>query len=300
MSIIVNLLRAFLFFQRCKFSYSFVPVIFHLNLLGPIMRTVNTHQFAFGDDEQNFKIVIPPSLEGHTVSISVDPTKGIGTIVVYRHTPDTSDTPHRKDQDAHRTEESDRDPLHESLENWQPFSSPGHLHSPCAHAHGRPASLAFHNHRTSKRPSAPIYEKPEHVIPTPQRSQGVSFSATPTRSKATRTAQDDKSSPHRNINLAYSLGARLQNDSCHNPEPSHSVCGVDDVQNDDPHHPKNTHIPFHRCYPRENVDGDEHPELFAVPRHLRERFPPLSSVGRNAAWYAIVSGFEIGVFCDNW
>ncbi len=261
---------------------------------------VNTVQFALSNRIQTFDVLVPPSSDEHTVSVTVDTTKEVGTIVVYRHSNNV--TFRRQDRDLHRPAESDQN-FQESFERWQPFSS---RNLPASYGSAYDNPLVFHDpgaSESSRQPSAAIHVKQEVTIP--QRSQGGSFSATPTRPKATQTATDvhcNQPSPNRG-NFVYSLGPRYQN-ACRDSQSSNPVNSANDRHtdrhNDNPNHPLNTHLPFHRRYPRDSADGDQYPELFAVPRHLRERFPPLSTVGKGAAWYAVVSGFEIGVFCDNW
>ncbi|KAF4568150.1 hypothetical protein EYR36_010159 [Pleurotus pulmonarius] len=251
------------------------------------MATVNTHKFSLGNQKHTLNIYVPPSLNGHTIRVSVDSSKGKGVVVVLRH--DNNSENDETDLDQHDLS----DELTEIVKQWQPFApstsaTPSKLRTPKTRTapgptyyttpntkHDCAPSLAFHDQRTEYYPDGkgcvrPLTPEPVvHVTPqklrvsTPVPGRSQPFVSTPTRFHSDGPVRD-QSSPHH---------GSIYHDSESNPTNANA-------------HP--------------NINGDRHPDLFAVPRFLRELYPPVSAVGFTPSWYVVASGYDVGIFCDAW
>ncbi|KAF4588900.1 hypothetical protein EYR40_010455 [Pleurotus pulmonarius] len=244
------------------------------------MATVNTHKFSLGNQKHTLNIYVPPSLNGHTIRVSVDSSKGKGVVVVLRH--DNNSENDETDLDQHDLS----DELTEIVKQWQPFApstsaTPSKLRTPKTRTapgptyyttpntkHDCAPSLAFHDQRTEYYPDGKGCVRP--LTPEPV------VHVTPQKLRVS-TPVPGRSQPF----VTFTMTANLTR-----PMPMPIV--------------PSTYTPFHCRYPQANINGDRHPDLFAVPRFLRELYPPVSAVGFTPSWYVVASGYDVGIFCDAW
>ncbi|KAG9218568.1 hypothetical protein PLEOSDRAFT_1103810 [Pleurotus ostreatus PC15] len=291
------------------------------------MTPVNIFQFSIKDQKHSFELEIPPSAHGHVLHISIDGTTNKGTVTVSNNTavpyadperPHPGNTSHCHGETA----------LDESVKNWRPFSG----QQPTGTSSRVPAT--YHTSRSAFLPGkrdtkATDQERPsgEDTARSPRRYHGITVYP-PTSTLPKQFASPSR--PQDNTTLKPNGSNRFH--SCRRDDPDYDAedsmpawaelrevyhgskeqkCTIIDNDepdgypadniNDDPNHPSNLPVPFHRLPPRAAIDGDLHPEMFAVPLGFRHKYnAPAARNGAGKQWWAVAKGYEIGVFCDKW
>lgn len=265
-----------------------------------LSRTVHAHQFSFGDRRHCFDVYVPPHEHGHSIRIIMDPQAQVGTLTIMRYEPDTPLSNANGSRGTARRVET----LAEHLQSFQPLgsqtradtSADRHATAPTYQSSHNtfprdipPSSLAHESayqdvddsddEYTQAPPSspAPAPATPRHVrgiTVYPPGSPRVQFAPTPT--------------------IPSSRPTGIQ--SAGNVNPNENTRTPSTPQDNG----NSAYVPFHRRLPQRGVDGDDHPDMFSVPQHMRNIYPPTSPVGEFRCWWSIISGYETGVFCDNW
>ncbi|KAF4586453.1 hypothetical protein EYR38_010729 [Pleurotus pulmonarius] len=297
------------------------------------MIPANVFQFSIEDQKHSFELEIPPSAHGHVLRISIDGTKNKGTVTVLNNTA----IPYADSQRAHPSNtlhHHDETALDESVKNWRPFGGqqPTGTSSrvPATYHTSHSVSLGLGKWDTKATNQRQEHSTSDDTARSPQRYRGITVYP-PTSTQAQQFASPSRlrgnTNPQPNGPNQFHSPSRRRDDHpydteeddmptwaelaearhgpkeqkrtvVHNDEPGGYA--VDNI-NDDPNHPSNLPVPFHRLSPRAGVDGDLHPEMFAVPLEFRRKYD--APAARNSAgkqWWAVAKGYEIGVFCDKW
>ncbi|KAF4605766.1 hypothetical protein EYR40_004556 [Pleurotus pulmonarius] len=250
--------------------------------------TVHAHQFSFGDRRHCFDIYVPPHEHGHSLRIVMDPQAQVGTLTILRYDPNSSTS--NPDTSRSRRVET----LAEHMQNFQPFR-PASRPDPSS-----PSSAPVYqsSHNTFIRDVPPLANSADHTSGQDANDSDEEYNVmAPPSTPIPATPQRS-----RGITVYPPGSARVQFAA----PPSSQATGVPSSaqRGQTPNTPQGNqssdYIPFHRRSPQCHVDGDDNPDIFSVPQNFRNIYPPTTKVGEFRTWWSVISGYEIGVFCDNW